>query len=78
MRKIWERLLTVNRVLFGKNIMVVEVNHEKKKNRLAVTLWSTIDSVDSQIEYLDAMAKELKYERQLELEKVRNFQAVNN
>lgn len=78
MRKFWERILTANRVIFGNKIMVLEISHEKKKNRLAVTLWSTIDSVPSQIEYLDAMAKELKYEQQQQLEKVRNFQAVNN
>lgn len=78
MRKIWERILTAARVLFAKNIIVIDVATQVKHNRLAVTLWTTIDSEDSQIEYLDAMAKELKYEQQQRREKVRKFMAVNN
>jgi hypothetical protein len=78
MRKFYERLVTISRVLFGKNIMVIEVTQEKKGNRLAVTYWTSIENMDSQIEYLDAMAKSLKYERQEQLEKVRTFQAINN
>lgn len=78
MRKFWGRLLTAARIMTAKNVIVIDVASQVKENRLAVTLWTTIDSEESQIEYLDAMAKELKYERQQHLEKVRKFMAVNN
>lgn len=78
MRKIWERILAAATVLFGKRIIIIDAKLEKKRNRMAVRLRTTIKSKDDQIVYLDQMTKTLQYERQEELQKDRTFQAANN
>lgn len=78
MRKIWERILAAASVLASKRVIVIDARLDKKTNYMAVGFWTTVESQDDQIVYLESMAKALRYE-QLEAEgKVRKFNAQNN
>lgn len=77
MRKIWQRILAVYCVLFTKRVIVIDAKLDKKRNQMAVGFWSTVQSHDDQIVYLEEMVKCLKYDRQ-EAQKVRNFNPQSN
>jgi hypothetical protein len=77
MRKIYERLVSAWRVIFSKSVIIIEV-HQQEENRLAVTIWTTIDDTADQIQYLDTVSKELKYEQQQRQQKPCNFTVIKN
>jgi len=77
MRKIWERILAVYCVLFSKRVILIDAKVDKKRNQMAVGFWTTVQSHDDQIVYLEEMVKCLKYDRQ-EAQKVRKFNPQSN
>lgn len=77
MRKILQRILAAYCVLFTKRVIVIDAQLDKKRNQMAVGFWTTVQSPDDQLLYLEEMVKQVKYDSQ-QRQKVRKFNPQSN
>lgn len=76
MNEIINRIITAFRALFVKRIMFIELYHDKKRDRVSVTLWTTEKDIVLQANALRRLAESLEHDAQQE-EKRRKLAAQN-